>query len=88
MEDKEGPAFYLMIPGRWVFLRYATTQFASSDGIGWRRVQVQRWGRLSETDLGEGDRDGWWCSAPPHICLFKFFLRERILEIHPVVDFL
>ena len=90
-EEKEevpkSPAFYLMQPGRWVFMRHATTQFASEDGVGWRKVQVQKWGTLGETDFGEGDAEGWWCSAPPRDCLLKFFLRERILEIHPLVDF-
>ena len=39
-ESKTSPAFYLMIPGRWVFLRYATTQHESLSGLGWRKLQV------------------------------------------------
>ena len=85
------PAFYLMVPGRWVFLRYRTTQVNSVQGFGWRKMQVQRPGHVSETAWGtstDPNMDGWWCAGPPNMCALKFLLRIRILEIHPVIDFM
>ena len=85
-------SFY-MIPGRYVYVRYGTTQFSSTVGEGWRKVKVVRKGDVRETDFGSGreysdtdDTVGWWVEAPPHICIYKFFLRKRILDIHPSLD--
>ena len=85
----KSPAIHLMTPGAWVFIRYRTTQRDSLAGYGWRRVHVRRAGHVSETAYSNNQdptMDGWWCAAPPHISVLKFFLRIRILEVYRVVE--
>ena len=78
-----------MIPGKYVWIRYMTTQKDSFDGVHWRRVQVKRAGHVSETDLGRGvgsEGDGWWVVSPPCLMIYKFFLKRRILDIEPAYE--
>ena len=76
--------FSLMRPGAWVLVRYSTTQYESSDGVSWRRVQVLRSGHVSETSFGRRSTslngEGWWVSQPPSPHQ-KFFLKRRLIEV-------
>ena len=69
--------FSLMCTGRWVLVRYGTTQHESVGGVGWRRVQVLRPGHVRETSFGRHystlDGNGWWVTQPP-FGKEKFFL--------------
>ena len=85
-ESKEKIDFSLMQSGAWVWIKYHTTQPTSRHGCNWRRVQVHRYGHVSETSYGQNitdpRRDGWWCTSPDSP-VFKFFLRIRIRGIEP-----
>ena len=80
------PDFKLMVTGHYVFLRYMEEGADDPTVNKWQRVMVQRQGHYSETARGDGCVDpemvGWFCIAPPHVCLFKFFLKSRILDIN------
>ena len=59
--------YYLMVPGRYVFILYKTEKDDREDTMPhlWQRVQVQRHGYLHEKPGHEKyldtDLDGWYC---------------------------
>ena len=71
----------VMIPGKFLWMRYTSTQVVSEAGDQWRHVRVIGPGHVADTDMGydvDPDKDGWWCV---HDNVRKFFLRIRIMEV-------
>ena len=77
------PDFSHMNPDCYVWLQYA-----SGKSSEWKAVKVIRFGLVQEHDpkskLKGDDCIGWWCSCPPQISFYKFFLKKFILQIQQI----
>ena len=75
-----------MVPGRFVMIRYRSTQRGSVPETEWRCLLVKRLGLVRETEMGHDDDMclGWWCEGAMGVGFLgqmKFFLKCRILEV-------
>ena len=73
-DEADSSVSSLMIPGKFVWMRYASTQVLSDAGTQWRHVRVVKYGHVTDTEMGydmDPDKDGWWCI---HEGVCKFFL--------------